>query len=73
MKVKKLIEKLQAFDPEMMVVRPGYKGGLTEINLTTVCTIALNFNEEWYYGRHEEIDDPQKYVGYQQAKVVEIG
>ena len=72
MKVKELIEKLQAFDPEMMVVRPGYEGGLTEINWTTVSTVALNFNKEWYYGEHEEIDGPQKYAGYQQAQVVEI-
>ena len=29
MKVKELIEKLQEFDPELRVVRPGYEGGVT--------------------------------------------
>jgi len=72
LKVKELIEKLQALDPELMVVRPGYEGGLTEVNHTTISTVALNFNEEWYYGEHEEIDGTQNYAGYQQAQVVEV-
>jgi hypothetical protein len=73
MKVKELIEKLQGLDPELMVVRPGYEGGLTEIQYTTLSTVALNFNTEWYYGEHEEIGDAEKYVGYQQAQVAEVG
>ena len=72
MKVKELIEILQTLDPELMAVRPGYEGGLTEIKHVTLSTVALNFNDEWYYGEHEEIDNAEKYVGYQQAQVVEI-
>jgi hypothetical protein len=73
LKVKELIEKLQALDPELMVVRPGYEGGLTEVHYTTISTVALNFNEEWYYGEHQEIDGTQNFSGYQQAQVVEVG
>jgi hypothetical protein len=57
MKVKDLIERLQAVDPELMVVRPGYEGGVTEVEITNVeLTVALNVHEEWYYGEHEIVD-----------------
>jgi len=70
MKVKELIEKLQTFDPEMMVVRPGYEGGLKEISYAEVVPVALNYNAEWYYGEHEEMDDYTSYDDYQKADVV---
>ena len=45
MKVKDLIEKLQAIDPELMVVRDGYEGGVTEVVYVVVEEVALNVNE----------------------------
>lgn len=72
MNVKELIEKLQSFDPEMMVVRQGYEGGLTEIDNVDIRHVALNYHGEWYYGEHEEMDDHTSYDDYQQADVVEL-
>jgi len=72
MKVKELIEKLQGFDPDMMVVRQGYEGGLTEINHADIKHVALNYHAEWYYGEHEEMNDYTSYGDYQKADVVEV-
>jgi hypothetical protein len=55
MKVKELIDRLNKLDPEAMVVRSGYEGGVAEINGVGTCTIALNVHDEWYYGPHDFI------------------
>lgn len=57
MKVRELIEKLQQFDPEMMVVLDGYEGGVDELKYVQSANVALNFNEEGYYGKHEPVTD----------------
>ena len=74
MKVKELIEKLQALDPELMVVRPGYEGGVTEVDHITAIEVALNVNTEWYYGEHEQIDElsQRHYKGAERATVLEL-
>lgn len=54
MKVKELIEKLKLHDPDTMVIRSGYEGGVEEVTHVEVTTIKLNFNTEWWYGSHEE-------------------
>ena len=62
MKVKELIEKLSQLDPELMVVRSGYEGGVNEIKKYKLCNIELNVNDEWYYGKHEMLakgEEPQ--------------
>jgi len=53
MKIKELIEKLQQFDPELMVVVDGYEGGYDDPIVGPVKKLKLNANEEWYYGNHE--------------------
>ena len=53
MTVKQLIEKLQQFDPEAMVVVAGYEGGYNEISDAGDILLNLNVNKEWYYGKHE--------------------
>ena len=61
MKVKELIEVLSQLDPELMVVRCGYEGGVDEIIKYKLCDIELNVHTEWYYGKHEilaEGDNP---------------
>ena len=70
MKVKDLIEKLRALDPELMVIRPGYEGGVAEVDYVTPTTIALNVNEEWYYGAHEVVDIEGKYPDHKHAQAV---
>ena len=74
MKVKDLIEQLKALDPELMVVRPGYEGGVTEVCQVTIITVALNVNEEWYYGEHEQIDEfsHKEHKGAERATVLEL-
>ena len=53
MKVKELIEVLSQLDPELMVVRSGYEGGVDEVTDYGLCDIELNVNTAWYYGKHE--------------------
>lgn len=74
MKVKDLIEQLKTFDPEFMVVRPGYEGGVTEVNHLTAINVALNVNAEWYYGEHEQVDEfsHRDHKGAERATVLEL-
>ena len=74
MKVRELIERLQALDPELMVVRPGYEGGVTEVTHINAIVVALNVNEEWYYGEHEQIDEFSRrdHKGAARATVLEL-
>jgi hypothetical protein len=55
MKVKELIEKLQAFDPELEVYVDGYEGGYDTPQELFQSPIKLNAHgkNEWYYGKHE--------------------
>ena len=53
MNVKELIEKLSQYDPETMVIRSGYEGGVEEVSEVAETTILENVNSEWYYGSHE--------------------
>jgi hypothetical protein len=55
MKVKELIEKLQAFDPELEVFVDGYEGGYDTPQEPFRSPIKLNVHgeNEWYYGSHE--------------------
>jgi len=57
MKVKDLIEKLQTLPGDMIVVRPGYEGGVTELSGIKTKKVVLNYNEAWYYGEHELVED----------------
>ena len=60
MKVKELIEALSQLDPELMVVRSGYEGGVDEIKKIKIYDIELNVNTEWYYGTHEVLLEGDK-------------
>ena len=60
MKVKELIEVLSQLDPELMVVRSGYEGGVDEVTDYGLCDIELNVNDEWYYGKHEVLEKRDK-------------
>ena len=60
MKVKELIEALSQLDPELMVVRSGYEGGVNEIKKIKIYDIELNVNTEWYYGKHEVLLEGDK-------------
>lgn len=53
MKVKELIEKLQTFDPEILVMVDGYEGGLSDAKDPVECKVVLDYHEHSYYGKHE--------------------
>jgi hypothetical protein len=76
MKVSELIEKLQALDPDLRVVVDGYEGGVKDASYVTVEEIALNVNEEWYYGEHETTYADEKhnakYKGHERVQAVHI-
>jgi hypothetical protein len=74
MKVKDLIDILQTYDPDLMVVRTGYEGGVQEIKHHSEETIALNVNAEWYYGPHEVVVDEDReepeYEGHKRIQAI---
>lgn len=53
MKIKELIKKLETLDPELHIFVDGYEGGFSDIIISDTVKIALNVNEEYYYGDHE--------------------
>ena len=55
MKVKELIEKLQAFDSELEVYVDGYEGAYDTPQEPFQSPMKLNVHNEveWYYGKHE--------------------
>lgn len=56
MTVKELIQKLSELDPELHVFTHGYEGGYSDVSDEfRQEIIALNYHEEWYYGKHEAI------------------
>ena len=62
MTVKELIKVLrQIEDQETRVMIRGYEGGYNDVvmidNTPAIVNVALDVNEEWYYGRHERVDD----------------
>jgi hypothetical protein len=60
-KVKELIEKLQKLGPELEVMRHGYEGGAENVTSLNIEQVALDVNEEWYYGKHEIVYKDDKH------------
>jgi len=73
MTVAELIEKLsQIEDQEARVMIGGYEGGFDDIenlNLNLI-DMALNVNDEWYYGNHEIAEDRYHLEKYQIVKAI---
>jgi hypothetical protein len=62
MTVKELIESLSKIeDQETRVMIRGYEGGYNDVvmidNTPAIVNVALDVNEEWYYGAHERVGD----------------
>jgi len=66
MTVKDLIQVLSRIeDQEVKVMVRGYEGGYNDIvigndidsNTPAIVDMALDVNEEWYYGAHEKVKD----------------
>ena len=76
MTVRELIESLSKVeDQEVRVVVRGYEGGYDDIiidNTPAICEIALDVNEEWYYGKHERVEDvnEEDLINYVKVKAI---
>ena len=60
MTVRELIESLSKIeDKEIRVMVRWYERGVKDIedNTPAIQYVALDVNEEWYYGTHERVDD----------------
>jgi len=66
MTVRELIESLSKIeDKEIRVMVRGYERGVNDMvigngidnNTPAIIYVALDVNEEWYYGTHERVDD----------------
>jgi hypothetical protein len=66
MTVKELIESLSTIeDQDVRVMVRGYEGGVDDIvigngidnNTPAIQYVALDVNTEWYYGKHETVDN----------------
>jgi len=75
MTVTQLIESLSKVeDQDVRVMVRGYERGVKDIdnNTPAIIHVALDVNEEWYYGRHERVDDidPSTSKQYQIVKAI---
>ena len=61
MTVQELIDKLSTMPGDMIVIRSGYEGGVSEVTEISSKKIKLHVNPEWYYGPHEIV--PFRTVG----------
>jgi|TARA_Y100000296_G_scaffold79250_1_gene102934 hypothetical protein len=52
MTVQELIDELQNYPKDMMVVVSGYEGGCNDMSKLETIRLDLNVNTEWYYGSH---------------------
>lgn len=70
MKVKDLILELNKFDHDTRVCLSGYEGGVYNPTKVLEVVVALDVNDEWYYGPHEEIVEGFTYSEYVQQRAL---
>ncbi len=76
MKVKELIEALQAYPQDLEVCRSGYEGGYAFATVVCPKELILDVHGEWYYGPHEDAEDTyeaEQYPSAARAKAIFIG
>jgi hypothetical protein len=56
MTIKSLIEELQKYDEDLLVVVDGYEDGVTEKFKLLKANIEKNVHKAWYYGESEISD-----------------
>lgn len=73
MTVQQLIKALSQFeDQNLEVMVKGYEGGVDNIsgNIPDIVNVALNVNDEWYYGSHEVVSKDHTYTDKQIIKAI---
>lgn len=68
MKVRELIERLQALPAEIDVVVAGYESGYNDVTALEVIAIQRDVNSEWYFGRHGDAPDGVEGISAVQIK-----
>ena len=75
MTVKQLIQELsQIEDQDALVMTRGYERGVDDIgtSFSTIVDVALEVNEDWYYGSHEVVSEHHTYTGKTIVKAIVI-
>lgn len=57
--VAQLITELQALNPNQRVMVRGYEGGYNDCPAPKQVMVELNQNSEWYYGPHDDAEEPE--------------
>lgn len=61
MTVQQLIDKLNTIDDKdnIIVMVRGYEGGYDDIDniIPEPIAMAVNVNQDWYYGKHDKVDN----------------
>jgi len=55
MNVGQLIEQLKNYPQDLRVVVRGYEGGYNDVDTFENLKLVLDYNREWYYGKHEDV------------------
>jgi len=55
MNVGQLIEQLKNYPQDLRVVVRGYEGGYNDVDTFETLNLVLNYYDEWYYGKHEDV------------------
>lgn len=60
MTVAELVKLLGEYPADLRVVVDGYEAGFDDVESERIAVreIRLDANCEWYYGRHEDADEP---------------
>jgi hypothetical protein len=64
MTVKQLKELLNEYPDDMLVVVSGYEGGFNDISDAEIIVLKRDVHSEWYYGRHEYIDEEESGIDH---------
>ena len=73
MKIKELIKELQELDGDLNVFVSGYEGGVNHAgSIGKPVIVALNVNDEWYYGSHEVVDEDSSLSGFDKVSGIII-
>lgn len=74
MKVRELIAFLDTLHPELEVVLPGYEGGYKSVTgFTDAQEYVKDYNEQWYYGPHEQLNYLTEYEYLTMKQAVDKG
>ena len=60
MQVKKLIEQLQQYPPEMPVVIAGYEDGYNDVSIIQECALIVDAHTQGWGGQHEATNAENK-------------